>query len=42
MTADSFGARSRLAVGDASYDIFRLDPIDGFGAALVQPEGAAG
>jgi aconitate hydratase len=29
MVADSFGTRSRLAVGDDSYDIFRLDRIDG-------------
>ena len=27
MTLDSFGARSRLSVGDRTYDIFRLDAI---------------
>ncbi len=27
MTLDSFGARSRLSVGDLSYDVFRLDSI---------------
>jgi aconitate hydratase len=28
---DSFGSRSRLAVGDRSYDIFRLDALAGIG-----------
>ncbi|HTD51307.1 MAG TPA: aconitate hydratase AcnA, partial [Acidimicrobiia bacterium] len=27
MTLDSFGARSRLSVGDRSYDVFRLDSV---------------
>ena len=27
MTLDSFGARSRLSVGDRTYDIFRLDAV---------------
>ena len=27
MTLDSFGARSRLSVGDQTYDVFRLDSI---------------
>ncbi len=27
MDLDSFGARSRLSVGDRSYDVFRLDAI---------------
>lgn len=27
MAADSFGTRSRLAVGDDGHDIFRLDRI---------------
>src|SRR4028118_346740 len=26
---DSFGARSTLDVGDASYEVFRLDAVDG-------------
>src|SRR5215216_4351449 len=29
MTANSFGARDRLQVGDAAYAIFRLDRVDG-------------
>jgi len=29
VSADSFGARASLAVGDASYEIFRLDAVDG-------------
>jgi len=28
---NSFGARDRIIVGDASYDVFRLDRIDGVG-----------
>ncbi len=30
MTANSFGARDRLAVGDVTYDVFRLDRVDGW------------
>ena len=26
---DSFGAKSELRVGDASYEIYRLDKVDG-------------
>jgi aconitase A len=29
MTTNSFGARDRLQVGDAAYEIFRLDRVDG-------------
>lgn len=29
MSANSFGARGRLTVGETSYDIFRLDAIEG-------------
>jgi aconitase A len=29
MTTNSFGARDRLEVGDAAYEIFRLDRVDG-------------
>jgi aconitate hydratase len=29
MTTNSFGARGRLGVGDAAYEIFRLDRVDG-------------
>ena len=29
MTTNSFGARGRLTVGDATHDLFRLDRIDG-------------
>jgi aconitate hydratase len=31
VSKDSFGARSELAVGDRSYEIFRLDAVDGVG-----------
>ena len=27
MTIDSFGAKARLAVGDAAYDVYRLDAV---------------
>ena len=27
MNLDSFGARSRLSVGDRSYEVFRLDAV---------------
>jgi aconitate hydratase len=30
-STDSFGARARLSVGDASYEIFRLDAVPGAG-----------
>ena len=29
MTANSFGARDRLGVGDTTYEVFRLDRVDG-------------
>ncbi|TDC11315.1 aconitate hydratase AcnA [Nonomuraea longispora] len=29
MSANSFGSRDTLRVGDASYEIFRLDPVEG-------------
>src|SRR5579862_7834902 len=29
MTADSFGARAALQAGDESYEIYRLDAVDG-------------
>ena len=29
MSADSFGARAQLAVGERTYDIYRLDAVDG-------------
>jgi aconitate hydratase len=29
VTKNSFGARQRLAVGDSTYDVFRLDQIEG-------------
>ena len=28
-SSDSFGARSTLEVGDASYEVFRLDAVEG-------------
>ncbi|PZS02590.1 MAG: aconitate hydratase AcnA [Pseudonocardiales bacterium] len=28
-SSNSFGARDRLSVGDASYDVYRLDKVDG-------------
>ena len=31
MTTNSFGARDRLQVGGAAYEIFRLDRVDGAG-----------
>ncbi|PZG19108.1 aconitate hydratase AcnA [Nonomuraea aridisoli] len=31
MSANSFGSRDTLRVGDASYEIFRLDAVDGAG-----------
>ncbi|MBC7374799.1 MAG: aconitate hydratase, partial [Frankiales bacterium] len=31
MSKDSFGARSELTVGDTSYEIFRLDAVEGAG-----------
>jgi AcrR family transcriptional regulator len=39
---DSFGARSTLDVGDASYEVFRLDAVEGASGPPVQPQGAAG
>jgi len=30
MTANSFGARDRLGVGNVTYDVFRLDRVDGW------------
>ena len=42
MSANSFDARSTLRVGDESYEIFRLDKVEGLGPPPVQPEGAAG
>jgi aconitate hydratase A / 2-methylisocitrate dehydratase len=29
MSANSFGARDRLKVGEAAYDVYRLDRVDG-------------
>jgi hypothetical protein len=40
MTTNSFGARDRLEVGDAAYEIFRLDGSTA--RRGCQPEGAAG
>jgi aconitate hydratase len=31
MNANSFGARDRLSVGDATYEVFRLDRVEGSG-----------
>src|SRR6188474_3271832 len=31
MSVNSFGAKSTLSVGDASYEIFRLDAVEGSG-----------
>ena len=38
---NSFDPAPTLTVGDTSYDYFRIDAVDGVGAAAVQPEGAA-
>ena len=42
MKANSFDAHDRLRVGDAAYEVFRLDRVEGSGRLPVQPEGAAG
>ena len=35
---DSFGARSELQVGDASYEVFRLDAVEGATVKVLETE----
>ncbi len=42
VSANSFDARATLRVGDESYEIFRLDAVEGARAPALQPQGAAG
>ena len=42
MSVNSFGAKSTLSVGDAAYEIFRLDAVEGADAAAVLSEDFVG
>ena len=42
MSVNSFGAQATLSVGDAAYEIFRLDAVEGSDAAAVLSEDFVG